>query len=190
MLWGPFFNKKSRIWETKHLSNNEDNITNTKKILLVLQNLHKKQIGCSKFTPFMIKSCQIWVLSFTFLFPKVSENLKTLDIGLWEVGENRRLNRVNILKKKICKKLILPRQSYTLYDQKFSNLRPPLLLFFPKKSKNLKSLQIGLWEVGVKKRKKEWETLIPKQSCSVRQNSPKNKLFLRGNFTPFSRKSF
>ena len=45
------------------------------------------------------------------------------------------------------------RQFYTLYEQKFSNLRPLLSITFPqgKDSKNLKSLGNGLWEGGAKR---------------------------------------
>ena len=47
------------------------------------------------FTPIMSKSFQIWDHFFSLLFPKDSENLKSLDIGLREVGAKRRLNGVN-----------------------------------------------------------------------------------------------
>ena len=59
--------EKSRKWETKHLSTDADSNTDTKKILLVRQNLPNKQIFF----------------------------LKSLDIGLREVGSKRRLNEVN-----------------------------------------------------------------------------------------------
>ena len=39
-------------------------------------------------------------------------------------------------------------QFYTLYEQKFINLRP---LLFPNDSENLKSLDIGLQEVGAER---------------------------------------
>ena len=38
------------------------------------------------FTPFMSKSFPIWDNFFPLFFPKNSENLKSLVIGLWEVG--------------------------------------------------------------------------------------------------------
>ena len=44
------------------------------------------------FTPFIIKSFQIWHHFFSLLFPKDSESLKTLDIKLQEVGTKRHLN--------------------------------------------------------------------------------------------------
>ena len=46
------------------------------------------------FALFISKSFQIWDHFFLLLFPKDSENLKSLDIGLWEVGARRPLNRV------------------------------------------------------------------------------------------------
>ena len=46
------------------------------------------------FTPFLSKSCQILHHFFPLLFPKVSENQKLLDIGHWEAGAKRLLNKV------------------------------------------------------------------------------------------------
>ena len=46
------------------------------------------------FSPFMSKSFQIWDHFFPLLFPKDFKNLKSLDIGLWEVGVKRPLNGV------------------------------------------------------------------------------------------------
>ena len=46
------------------------------------------------FTTFMSKSFQIWDHFFPLLFPKDSKNLKSLDIGLWEVRAKRPLNGV------------------------------------------------------------------------------------------------
>ena len=42
----------------------------------------------------MSKSLQIWDYFFTLFSPKDSENLKSFDIGLWEVGAKRPLNGV------------------------------------------------------------------------------------------------
>ena len=82
------------------------------------------------FTPFISKSFQIQDNFFTFLFSTDSENFKSFDIGLWEVGTKRHLNRVN-KSKKIRKNFFLPRHFYTLYEQTFSNLRPFLFINFP-----------------------------------------------------------
>ena len=47
------------------------------------------------FTPFMSKNLQIWDHFFPTLFPKDSENPKSLDIGLQEVGAKIPLNCVS-----------------------------------------------------------------------------------------------
>ena len=79
------------------------------------------------------------------------------DIGLREVGTRRCLNIVNKWRRKNPWKTFFAAQFYTLYE--FSNLGP---LLFPKKSENLKSLDIGLWKVGAKRpfnrREKVWQT--------------------------------
>ena len=58
------------------------------------------------FTPFTRKSFQIWDHFFPLLFSKDSKNQKSLDIGLWEKGTNRRLNGVNKWRKKHYKKIV------------------------------------------------------------------------------------
>ena len=52
---------------------------------------------CGDFTPFISKNVQIWDHFFPVLFPKDSENSKSLDIVLWEVGAKRCLNGMNKL---------------------------------------------------------------------------------------------
>ena len=123
---------KSRIRETKHPSTNVDSSTDTKKILLGRLNFQKKTFfaqrcytfyrqqfsnprpflsipfpqGFRKFKKFghwALGSFQIWDHFFPLLFPKDSENLKSLDIGLWEVRAKRRLNGVNKWKKSVRK---------------------------------------------------------------------------------------
>ena len=113
-----FLHKKSGIRETKHLSTNADTSTDTKKILLVKQNLAKK-----------IEIKIVW-------------------------------------------------RFYTIYEQKFSNLRPCLSITFPQgfsKSKKFLNLTSGS---GGKK------TFI--QSEQMKNIS----FFCPGNFTPFMSKSF
>ena len=56
---------------------------------------------CGDFTPFMSNSFQIRDHFIPLPFPKDSENLKSLDIGLSEVGAKRRFNGV-----KKCKKFV------------------------------------------------------------------------------------
>ena len=86
------FFSKFRIRETKHLSTDADSSTNTKKILLVRQNLRRfNTLYKQKFSNLR--------QFFPLLFPKDSENLKSLDIGPWEVGTKRRLTRAKKLKK-------------------------------------------------------------------------------------------
>ena len=50
---------------------------------------------CGNFRPLPSKKFQIWDHLFPLLFPKDSEYLKSLDIGLREVGAKRPLNGVN-----------------------------------------------------------------------------------------------
>ena len=74
----------------------------------------------------MSKSIQIWDHFSPLVFPKDSENLKSLDIGLWEVRETRRLNGVIKERKESAKKLFSPRRFWTIFEQKCSYLRPLL----------------------------------------------------------------
>ena len=142
------FITKSRIRETNHLSTNADSRTDTKKILLVWQNLPEFFFFLrSNFTVFISKSFQIRDHFFPLLFPKDSENLKSLDIGLQEMGAKRRLKGVKNIFLNLKKKTFLLRRFYTFYEQKLSNPRP----FFLKDSENLKRLDIGLREVGAKR---------------------------------------
>ena len=126
---------------------------------------------CSDLTPFIRKSFQIWEHCFLLLFPKDSKNLKSLDIELQEGRAKGRLNRVNNWIK-ICKKLFLPRPFYTLYEQKFSSLRPLLSITFPQGF--LRSKKFGHW------------TLVIRGKKTVKRNV---KHQYRGDFTPFIRKN-
>ena len=54
------------------------------------------------------------------------------------------------MNRKSVKNLFSQRRFYTLYGQKFSNLRPLFFITFHKDSENLNFLDIGLWEVGEK----------------------------------------
>ena len=108
------------------------------------------------------KICKNVFVAAISLFPKNSTNLKSLDIGLWEKGAQKPLNRVrntdtkNILpsKAKFTKKQkqksrgdFTPfiRTSFHIWDHFF-----PLL--FPKNSKSLKKINIRLQEVWAKRR--------------------------------------
>ena len=58
--------------------------------------IHKKNFFCrGNFTPLLSKKVQIWDNFFPLLFFKDSKYIKSLDIGLWEVGAKRSLNKVN-----------------------------------------------------------------------------------------------
>ena len=143
-------NKKSRVRETKNLLTDADSSTDTKKILLVRQNLSKiknKKLRCD-LTPFMSKSIQIWDHSFPFL-PKYSKNLKSLDIGLQELGAKRRLNGVNKWKKSV-KKTFSGASIQDHFGGKCLNLRPLFPLLLPQGFRISKNLDIKLPEVGTK----------------------------------------
>ena len=89
------------------------------------------------------------------------------------------------------KNLFLRRWFYTIYEQKFSNLRPFFSITFPPGFR--KCYKFGHWTLGSggkKTVKRSEKYRFQKKSCSLRQNSPKNKLFLHSNFTPFIRKIF
>ena len=57
---------------------------------------------------------------------------KSKKFGHWTLGSvGKKTFKRSEQIKKICKKLILPRQFYTLYEKKFSSLRPLLSITFP-----------------------------------------------------------
>ena len=57
-----------------------------------LQNLPKNKLFLScDYTPFIIKSFQMWHHFLPLLFPKDSKSLKNLDIRLWERGAKKAL---------------------------------------------------------------------------------------------------
>ena len=97
------------------------------------------------FTPFIITRFQIWYSFFPLLFPKDSKNQKKF--GLWTFGRGgkKAFKRTKQMKK-IRKKLFSPWRFYTLYEQKFSNLRPLLYITFHQgfqKSKNFREWTLG-----------------------------------------------
>ena len=97
------------------------------------------------FTPFI----QIRDHFFPLVFPKDSENLKSLDIGLREGGGTKMFKWSEQRKKKtfFCRGDSRPflSKNVHIWDHFF-----PLL--FPKDSESLKILDIRLWEVGAKRR--------------------------------------
>ena len=98
----------------------------------------------------MSKSIQIWDNFFPLDFPKQSENLKSLDIGLQEVGTKRRLNEVNIGRKKSLNNLFMLQRFKTFLEKKVHIWDHFFPLVFPKDSESLTILDIRLWEVGAK----------------------------------------
>ena len=139
---------------------------------------------------FISKSFQIWDHFFRLLFLKGSENLKSLNIGLQEVGTKKHLNGVNKWKNSV-KKTFSPRQFYTFYEQKCSNLSqiltPFLLTTFPKGfQKSKKCWHWTLRSGGKKTHKRSEKHRYQEHYCSVRQNSPNNnKKNARRFYTPY-----
>ena len=102
-----------------------------KKILLVRQNSpkkKKKERNCcvAILHPLWEKVLQSET-SFPLLFPKYSKYLKSLDIRLWELGAQT-FKRSYHMKSNPKNKLL--RRFYTLYEQKFANMRQLLLITF------------------------------------------------------------
>ena len=97
--------------------------------------------------------------SFHFFFPKDSENLKSLDIGLQEVGVKRRLN--GMAWKKLVKHFFAAAILHRLWP-KNSNLRPLFSHYFPPRI--LKIKKFAHWTLGsggkkiVKQSGKAWRT--------------------------------
>ena len=109
----------------------------------------------------MSKSLLIWDHFHSLLFPNDSENLKSLDIGLQEVGSKRQVNWVrNADTKKSCSlrqslsknKLFLPGIFTPLFGKSFQIWEHFFPLLFTKDSKSLKILDIWLQKLGAKRR--------------------------------------
>ena len=89
--------------------------------------------------------------------------------------------------KKIRKNFFPPRRFYTLYEQKFSNLRQLVSIFSPKEPENIKkSLDVGLREVGAKRllngvRKTDTKKIL----LSKAKFAPKQIFFARRFYTLF-----
>ena len=76
-----------------------------------------------------------------------------LNIFVWKWSKIAAQKKFKQSEKKKNKKLyfFLPLRFYTLYKQKFSNLRQILSITFPQGFRISKILDIGLWEVGAKR---------------------------------------
>ena len=86
----------------------------------------------------MNKSFQLWDNFFTLIFPKDSDNLKSLDIGLWEMGAKKKFKRSEQMKKSVKKKLFFCRSIQT-------HIRTSRIIDW-----------IGLGAESVKKKKLPW----------------------------------
>ena len=83
--------------------------------------------------------------SFHCFSPRIE---KTKKFGHWTSGSGgKKTFQRSKQMKKICKKLLSPRRFYTLYEQKFSNLRPLLSITFLKGFR--KSKKFGHWTLGI-----------------------------------------
>ena len=92
----------------------------------------KKNFFCgSIFTPFLSKKVQIRDHFFSLLFPMDFCYKKSLNIELQEVGAKGPLNGVTKWETNLVKNPFLPRQFYTIFEQKSSNQRPHLSITFP-----------------------------------------------------------
>ena len=89
----PLPNKKSRIWETKHLSTDADSSTDAIEGWTKAKSAQKKNFFLrGNFRPLPNKNVQMLDHFFPKLFPKDSESLKIFDIRLRELGAKRLLN--------------------------------------------------------------------------------------------------
>ena len=141
---------ETRIRETKHLSTDANSSTNTKKNPASTENSHFFFFFAQQFyTLYKQKYSNLRPL-FVHFPPKDSENLNSLDIGHWEVGTKRRFNGLNKWTKFV--KDYSRHGNSTPFMSKICQIWDHFFLIFsPKDSKNLKSLDIGLWEVGAKR---------------------------------------
>ena len=94
------------------------------------------------------------------------------------------------MKKIYVKTFIAAAILHPLWTKAFQSETTSYHYFSPKDSQNLKSLHIGLAEVGAKDRKNEWETPIPKKFLLSKTKFAQKHFFWRGNFTPFISQSY
>ena len=122
------------------------------------------------FTPFMCKSFQIRDHFFPLLFPKDSENLNFLDIGLRKVGEKKTFKWSEQMKKSVKHFL-----SITFYQG-----------FHISKKFGHRTLGSG----GEKKRETEWDSVTDKHTdrhtnmLTYRKNRPRGSILWKRPSTP------
>ena len=106
-------------------------------------------------------------------------------------GGKKTFKRSEQMKKKIGKKNFFCRCNFTTFMSKsFQILDHFFPLLFSKDSENLKSLHIGLRKIGAKIPLKGVRNTNTRKTCSVRQNSPQNKLFFTAILHPLLIKVF
>ena len=142
--------KKFRIRETRHLLTNADSSIDTNKILIVRQNSPKEYnfFLRGNFTPFTSKSFQIWDHLFLLLFLKDSK-IKEKKFEHWTSGSwgKKTFERNEQRRKKwVNNYFFLPLRLYTLFEQRFSNLRPLCSITFPQGFRLSK--KFGHWTLG------------------------------------------
>ena len=115
-----------------------------KKTLLVRQNLPKKNTKNERrFYTLYNKKLSNLRPPLSIIFPQGFRKSKKL--GHWTLGNGGpKTFKPSEETKKRVENFFLPWRFYTLHEQKFSNLRSLLSITFPKVSKNLESLHIGL----------------------------------------------
>ena len=84
----------------------------------------------------------------------------------------------------------MARQFYTFLSKSFQIRDHFFPLLFPRDSENLKTLDIGLREVGAKRPVNGVRTTHTKKILLRKANFAQKQFFLRGDCTPFNRKIF
>ena len=121
--------------------------------------------------------------TFLYFSPIDSETLKVLDIGLWEVGAQRRFNRVNKWRRKIRikKNFFVATILDPLWAKIVKSETTPFHYFSPKDCKNWKSWDIGLWEVGAQRQLNRVSNSLAMKGQKTRGEKFKMKFFLLKN---------
>ena len=109
----------------------------------------------------------------------------------WTLGSGgKKMLERSEQKKKICKKLFLPRRFWTLYEQKFSNLRPLLSTTFNLKFRKFKKFGHLISRSGGKKSVNGGRKTDYKKILLIKAKILQKQFFLRRDFTPFISESF
>ena len=171
--------KKSCIRETKHISNDVDSSTDTKKILLVRKNSPKqikKKFAWRFYTLYEQKFSNVRPL-FSFTFHKGFRKYKIF--AHWTLGSGgKKTFKQSEQMKKNLKKTCYRRGDFTPFLSKSFQIWDLFFsLLFPKDSESLRILDIRLQEVGAKRPLNWVRNTDTKKSCSVWQNLPKNNFF-------------